>query len=87
MAEATDSGAPTPGDTPESQMQYYAEHAVPTALMDLWNKHLHISQAVDYYQGHYVTDDSNEIEQQAKDYLQDAVGVVVQRTSRASRRI
>ena len=48
--------------TPESQMAYYSEHALPTALIDLRNKHGYVSEVIKYCEAAYLTNDKKEIE-------------------------
>jgi len=66
-----------PDETPESQMAYFSEHAIPTALIDLRNKHGYVNQVIQYCETAYLTQDKQEIENQTKDYLSDALGAVV----------
>ncbi|GMH95176.1 hypothetical protein TrVE_jg2015 [Triparma verrucosa] len=63
--------------TPESQMAYYSEHALPTALIDLRNKHGYVSEVIKYCEAAYLTNDKKEIEAQTKEYMADALGAVV----------
>mmetsp|Transcript_25446 Transcript_25446/g.52921 ORF Transcript_25446/g.52921 Transcript_25446/m.52921 type:complete len:179 (-) Transcript_25446:33-569(-) len=65
------------GSTPESQMAYYSEHALPTALIDLRNKHGYVSQVIQYCETAYLANDKREIEAQTKEYMADALGAVV----------
>ena len=68
---------PDVGSTPESQMSYYSEHALPTALIDLRNKHGYVSQVIQYCETAYLANDKREIEAQTKEYMADALGAVV----------
>jgi hypothetical protein len=63
--------------SPESQLAYFSEHALPTALIDLRNKHGYVNQVIQYCETAYLTSDKNEIEAQTKEYLTDALGAVV----------
>ncbi|GMI37534.1 hypothetical protein TeGR_g4250 [Tetraparma gracilis] len=63
--------------SPESQLAYFSEHALPTALIDLRNKHGYVNQVIQYCETAYLTNDKAEIEAQTKEYLTDALGAVV----------
>jgi len=63
--------------SPESQLAYFSEHALPTALIDLRNKHGYVNQVIQYCETAYLTNDKTEIEAQTKEYLTDALGAVV----------
>ena len=75
MAESPQ--APAVGASPESQMAYFSEHALPTALIDLRNKHGYVSQVIQYCESAYLANDKREIEAQTKEYMADALGAVV----------
>lgn len=48
--------------TPESQMAYMSDHALPTALIDLRNKHGYVNQVIQYCETAYLSNDKKEIE-------------------------
>ncbi|GMI62681.1 hypothetical protein ScalyP_jg1565 [Parmales sp. scaly parma] len=58
-------------------MTYFSEHAIPTALIDLRNKHGYVNQVIQYCETAYLTQDKHEIETQTKEYVADALGAVV----------
>ena len=68
---------PLPDASPESQMSYLSDSALPTALIDLRNKHGYVNQVIQYCETAYLTQDKAEIEAQTKEYLCDALGAVV----------
>ena len=49
-------------NTPESQMAVYSEHVLPTALIDLRNKHGYVNQVIQYCETAYLSQDKREIE-------------------------
>ena len=58
-------------------MAYFADHALPTSLIDLRNKHGYVNQVISYCETAYLTQDKTDIEQQTKEYLTDALSAVV----------
>ena len=48
--------------TPETQLSYLSDHALPMSLIDLRNKHGYVNQVIQYCEAAYLTNDKKEIQ-------------------------
>jgi hypothetical protein len=55
-------GNPGVDSTPESQMSHFSDDALPTALIDLRNKHGYVNEVIQYCETAYLSNDKKEIE-------------------------
>ncbi|GMI47944.1 hypothetical protein TrCOL_g8877 [Triparma columacea] len=69
-------GNPGVDSTPESQMSHFSDDALPTALIDLRNKHGYVNEVIQYCETAYLSNDKKEIEAQTKEYMIDALSAV-----------
>jgi hypothetical protein len=76
--QSASSSSPPSLSNPEARMLHYSEHALPTSLMDLRNKHGFVNKVIQYCETAYLTEDQDkaDITAQTQEYLVDALGAV-----------